>query len=202
MKKRIFTVAAIAGCLAILASGTLAYFTAEETAHNVITSGAIDIELVEKMIDEKGNEIDFPENGISGVMPGDTISKIVSVKNTEEKDAWIRIWVNTAISEPGDPITNPTIKNLPLIINVDGKEIELVSFTADAENWIYQDGYYYYKNPVPAGESTAPLFKEVEIAPEMGNAYQNCKVMIDVKAEAVQYANNGSTVLEALGWPE
>lgn len=53
MKKKILTVAAIAICLAVLASGTLAYFTAEDQVHNVITSDAVDI-AIEEWKDEVG----------------------------------------------------------------------------------------------------------------------------------------------------
>ena len=34
----------------------------------------------------------------------------------------------------------------------------------------------------------------------LGNAYQNAKVEIDVRAQAVQCANNGSDPLSATGW--
>ena len=205
MKKKIFTLAALAICATMLASGTLAYFTVKDKAHNVITSSKVGIELIEKTKDKNGAEVDFPKEGISGVMPGDSVSKIVSVKNNGEATAWIRVWVNTAISEPGDPISNPTIKNLPLTINVDGKEIPVVTYTVDNTKWTYEDGYYYFNKPVELGNSTDILFEEVHFAKEMGNEYQNCKVMIDISAEAVQYANNpipdGGDVTDVKGWP-
>ena len=80
MKRRLFAGAVIVMCLSLLGFGTLAYFTAEDTAHNVITSGDIDIELQEWADEEK--TIPFPEEGISGVMPGTETTKIVEVKNT------------------------------------------------------------------------------------------------------------------------
>ena len=48
MKKKILLVTAVVICLAIAATGTLAYFTSDDVAHNVITSGGVNIELVEK----------------------------------------------------------------------------------------------------------------------------------------------------------
>lgn len=205
MKKRILTLAALMICLATFASGTLAYFTVKDKAHNVITSSNVGIELIEKTIDKDGTKVDFPSEGISGVMPGDSVSKIVSVENTGKGEAWIRVWVNTGISEPGDPITNPTIKNLPLEITLDGKSIPVISYKVDELKWIYEDGYYYYKQPVASGDSTDILFDEVHFAKEMGNEYQNCKVVIDISAEAVQYANNpipdGGDVTDVKGWP-
>ena len=63
------------------------------------------------------------------------------------------------------------------------------------------DGYYYYNNKVPAGESTSILFDTVKFDPEMGNEYQNCRANIVISAQAVQTANNGTTVMDAQGWP-
>ena len=45
MKRKLLILSVLAICVAIVAAGTLAYFTAEDTAHNVITSGGVDIEL-------------------------------------------------------------------------------------------------------------------------------------------------------------
>ena len=47
MKKKLLMLSAVAICIAILAAGTLAFFTAEDTAHNVITTGGVDIKLYE-----------------------------------------------------------------------------------------------------------------------------------------------------------
>ena len=45
LKRRAFAAALIVICLAISAIGTLAYYTAEERAHNVITTGGVEIEV-------------------------------------------------------------------------------------------------------------------------------------------------------------
>lgn len=47
MKRKIFLLSVVAICIAIAAVGTLAYFNAEDTAHNVITSGSVKIRLDE-----------------------------------------------------------------------------------------------------------------------------------------------------------
>lgn len=184
MKKKILAVAVIVICLAILASGTLAYYTADATARNVITSGFVDIELIEKHIDGSGAEVDFPDAPISGVMPGSTVSKIVSVKNTGA-EAWIRVSVEKKV-------TGANGEELP---------VDVVTFTVDETKWLLKDGYYYHLMPVATESSTEILFDEVYFAPSMGNEYQNCKTEIIVYAQAVQTANNGTTVEEAAGWP-
>ena len=49
MKKKLLVISVAVACLAIAAAGTAAYFTAEEKAHNVITTGGVEIQLsVEK----------------------------------------------------------------------------------------------------------------------------------------------------------
>lgn len=209
MKKKILTVATIAMLVSIATSGTLAYFNAKGQAHNVITTGGVGIEIVEKIPDgdDPDTELDDFED-VSGVMPGADVDKIVTVKNIGEAEAWIRVWVNVGISESGDPITNPTIKNLPLTITTAaGKEIDVITYEVDESKWLHgEDGYYYYLKPVDKGDSTDILFDKVHFAKEMGNEYQNCIVLIDVSAEAVQTANNpipsGGDVSDIKGWPK
>lgn len=74
MKKKILFIAAVVVCIAIAAAGTLAYFTSERTAHNVITTGKIDIEVIEKTRDEDGNLIDWPETALPALCPAPRLS--------------------------------------------------------------------------------------------------------------------------------
>ena len=203
MKKKLLALSVLMICLSLVSLGTLAYFNAEDTAHNVISSGSVNIELVEKTKGDDGKLVDFPKDGIEGVMPGTSVSKIVTVKNIGEADAYIRVWVNTAISEPGDPITNPLIKNLPLTITVDGEEVEVLTLDYNTEDWTQgEDGYWYYNKALKVGESTEALFENVSFHKLMGNTYQNSKALVDVTAQATQVANNGDSAVEAKGWPE
>lgn len=219
MKKKLAVLSLLAVCAAVAVSGTLAYFTSEDTAHNVITSGGVSIELVEKT-KENGTEVEFPEDGLTGIMPGTSASKIVSVKNTGEADAWIRVSVNigiTAAEKSGLHLSGPGAPMAPVclpltVTDAEGNEIPVVSFTVKTEeyggNWIYNadDDCYYYKDIVKPDEVTDVLFDEVTFAKEMGNEYQNCTVTIDVAAHAVQSDNNpipdGGTVADIPGWPE
>ena len=84
MKKKILLAAALAICFAVAASGTLAYFTSEDTAHNIITSGGVNIEVVEKTKGEDGVLVDFPKDGVKGVMPGTDVSKSSQWKTPEK----------------------------------------------------------------------------------------------------------------------
>lgn len=187
MKKwKIVALCTVLACLSIVASGTLAYFTASETAHNVITSGGVDIQLIEQSRNEDGSLV--PWEDVDGVMPGAEISKIVTVENTGASDAWVRVSVT---------------KSITLARGVQGTpDLSLVVLDINPTDWTEQDGYYYYNDPLAPGETTPPLFTTVTFDPKMGNDYQGSTAHIDVKADAVQVANNGETVLDAQGWPK
>ena len=76
-KKRLLSMALIISGLSILATGTAAYFVAEETAYNVITTGCLYMELVEETTDGKP----WPEEGVKDIVPGMQVDKIVTVRN-------------------------------------------------------------------------------------------------------------------------
>lgn len=186
-KKKILLLVSIILCLSCVTVGTLAYFTAAETVHNVITSGNVDIDLIEQSSTDDGL---VPFEDMDGIVPGVTVSKIVSVKNTGVGTAWVRIAVE---------------KEIQLAPGVEGDvDLALIELDIDTENWVEEDAYYYYTKPLAVGESTEPLFTTVTFDETMGNMYQKSKAFIDVRAEAVQVANNaeGETVFDALGWPE
>lgn len=190
MKKKILVLAVLAICVAIAATGTLAYFTATGTARNVITSGGINIAIEEKT-QSGGALVDFPAEGMTGIMPGTSASKIVKVKNTGASEAWIRVKVESTITgADGKPLPGTLNGGIPVM------EFRILSGWTEGA-----DGYYYYEKPVAAGKATTELLKEVSFAPEMGNEYQGCKAQLLISAEAVQTANNGTTVTEAKGWP-
>lgn len=196
MKKwKIVALCTVLACLSIVASGTLAYFTAQETAHNVITSGGVDIQLIE--LSGNGGDGLTPWRDVEGVMPGAEISKIVIVRNTGASDAWVRVKVDKTIELANKEV----IPNPDLMMLYNGIDwIEQAGY--EGTFWIEHDGYYYYNDPLAPGYETPALFTTVTFdAVKMDNDYQSCKAYIDVKADAVQVANNGDTVLDATGWP-
>ncbi len=185
MKKRLFALAVIMICLSLTAYGTLAYFSSENTAHNVITSSSVAIELQEWADEDK--TVPFPEEGVSGVMPGTEVTKIAEVKNTGPEPVWIRVSVEKIIT---------------LAEGVEGDvNVGLLLLDFNQEYWTLADGFYYYNQPLNPGETTVELFASVAFDPAMDNIYQNSTASVVVTAYAVQTANNGSSALEAAGWP-
>ena len=190
MKKRIFAFAVVVICLSILASTTLAYFTDTAIARNVITSGGVDI-AIEEWQETPAGLIPYPSQPIT-VMPGISVSKIVTVRN-QDAQSFIRV------------------KLVLTLKDATGKEMEITSETMEKiihlimnnQDWTEKDGWWYYGSAVNTGEATKPLMTGVSFdGINMTNEYQKCTLEIHVYAQAVQTANNGNTVMEAAGWPE
>ena len=172
-KKKLFVMMALVIVIAILGTGTLAYFTTKAVVHNVITSGGVKIELEETMLNDKKEEVPFVSQ--EGVMPGQEVSKIVRVTNKDAK-AWVRIRVTEEIKGGAD-------SDNVLSINY--------NLGTAPTQWTRKGEWFYYNSPLENGETTDPLFKGVKLAgKEMDNDYQNATIEITVEAEGIQFANN------------
>lgn len=183
MKRKLLILSVLAICIATFAAGTLAYFTSEGTAHNVITTGAVEITVQEWADEDK----QIPFENIVGVIPGTTVTKIAEVKNTGVGEAWVRVLVTKSIKLAGAGTPNDALAEIKL---------NLTDWT------LGEDGYLYYSKALKSGEVTAPIFTAVTFSAAMGNEYQNATATVDVTAQAVQTANNGTSVTDAQGWPQ
>lgn len=190
MKKRIVAIALIVLCLSLVAGGTLAYYTKSAVAHNVITSGSVDI-AIEEWQKQGDKLVPYPDDPIS-IMPGDTVSKIATVKNNDA-EAFIRAKAEIVITDEKGKEKSLT----------DAEKAALIALTMNTDDWQEKDGWWYYSKAVPTGTSTTALFTEAAFSgPKITNEYQNCTFEIVVHAQGVQTANNGTTALEANGWPK
>ena len=181
MKRKVLILSVFAILIAILAANTLAYFTADTKAHNVITTGGVDIELKEWANEDRTEKFEDK----TGVLPGAEVTKIVEIENTGTGPVWVRVQV------------------ILDVYNKEGKGLDTKYVTLDFNetDWTYVGGYYYYNYPLDPGETTEPLFTTVSFDPKMGNEYQSSSAYVEVKAGAVQTANNGTDVFSATGWP-
>lgn len=191
MKRKLLILSVLAICIATFAVGTLAYVSSEVTTHNVITTGGVDIELLEWADEDET----IPFEKVSGVMPDTSVTKIVRVENKKEKsaEAWIRVKVEKKIELSK---ANEAAKGVT-------PDTSLVKLDINEADWELQGDYYYYKHPVKPGETTSPLFKNVYFDKTMDNAYQNAEAIVSVYAQAVQTANNGTTwdTVKPESWP-
>lgn len=107
MKKKILSIALVVAMVAVIAAGSLAYFTDKDSATNTFTSGDVNINLIEQERNGKGGLQDFTQNKklypIVGSAQGEKdalgmptaknyVDKIVTVKNTGSEAAYIRAY--------------------------------------------------------------------------------------------------------------
>lgn len=182
LKARCAVVALIAIALTFLTQGTLAYYSTVGKATNVVTSGNLQLIIHEKT--DAGTE--FPEEGVY-IVPGDIVSKKVSVENDCDHPFYLRVKV---------------------VYGVNSQELtaeDCFKLNIDEEHWELHDGWYYYKDVVDPGETTPNVFSHVEmVGSKIDNRYIGKTLTLTVKAQAVQSENNPITdnnTFTASGWP-
>ena len=188
MKKKMFALIAVIVLLTAAVAATVAYSVPDQRAHNVITSGYIDIDLVETRLDSE-KEVPYGDV-VLGLMPGLSQSKIVRIHNVGEQNAWVRAKVDVSIK------------------TADGESLPagVLEIDFDKTKWEEKDdGYYYYKEYLTKdGKTETPLFTQVKLKGAAGNEYQNAEIKVNVKAEAIQWQNNeleaGADIISV--WPD
>lgn len=170
---------------------TLAYFTDSEQIHNVITTGGIDLTIIEQQ-EVDGKLVPYPDEPIE-VLPGVSVSKVVTFKN-HESPAYVRAKYSiTFFDKDGNEMEL-----------TDERKAELISVFVDTENWIAtEEGWFCYHKALDADETTLPFFEKAKFADfKMGNDFQESTVIISISAQAVQAENNADSPADAFGWPE
>lgn len=192
MKRYVWVIVVLAICFTGI-GGTYAYTTVSSKAHNIITTGAVKIAVEEWQ--RSGKEIlPYPKEPVA-VMPGRSVSKIVTVRNLE-KACYVRARIEaTVIDRDG--------REIPLSYNA---MEELLQMDIAEDFWKQKedtDPWWYYYRVVSEQDVTEPLFESVTFAgKEMDNVFQGCSIEIHVAAQAVQSDNNTASAMSADGWPE
>ena len=182
MKKKFILLTVLAGVMLATAGGSIAYFTVAGTAANVITAGNVKMALHDEITQGEA----FSQQSLNAMMPGTTADKKVYVENTGDNAFYTRIRLDCSAQSPDG--TTLGVNN--------------IAFDFDTVNWqLGTDGWYYYQFAVEKNAKTKPLFTKVSLLPETGNDYMDADVRIKISAQAVQQANNGATVWQAVGWP-
>lgn len=129
MKRKITLIAAAVICVSMIVQGTNAFFTDREKAHNVITTGDLDIKLVEKALPEDGGEF-VPFENVIGVMPGKNVSKIVTVLNQGSQPAYVRVRLDKALKFAEG--------------SSGAADWSLITCDMNTKDWTEKEGYFYY----------------------------------------------------------
>lgn len=179
-RSRLLLVALAAILATVLTQPTLAYYTIVGKATNVVTSGSISLQIHEKTADGS----DFPAEGVY-IIPGDIVSKQVSVENVCKQPFYLRLkLVGGASNEALSPE-------------------DCLKMDIDTENWTLVDGFYYYNTILQPGQTTPPLFTQVEIVgSKVDRSHIGSALTLTVNAYAVQSRNNPADYpWTASGWP-
>lgn len=179
-KSRLLMIAFVAILLTVMTQPTLAYYTTIGKATNVVTSGGIRLQIHEKTAD--GSE--FPKEGVY-VIPGDIVSKQVTVENVCNHPFFLRVKL---VSGTTNEALTPD---------------DCLKLDIDSVNWTYKDGYYYYNQILQPDETTPALFTQVEIVgSQVDQTHIGSTLSLTVNAYAVQSENNSAEYpWEASGWP-
>ncbi|MCF6465841.1 TasA family protein [Clostridium sp. Cult2] len=156
MRKKTIIISSIIALSVLLIVGTMAWFSDTKVATNLFTAGTVEIEV---------NEHGFED--LDNINPGDEKTKNVSVKSIGTKRSYVRV----ALIPQWNPINLST---------------DVVILNTNEDDWVYENGWYYYKYILEQGEETSLLLESVTFASDIGNEYQGATFTITVKAEAVQ----------------
>lgn len=174
MNKKYVTIAIALIFIMALIGGSVAYFTAENTADNAVTASNVKVELV--MLEPDGQGGTKAVSQTQNIVPGEFKERTAQIKNTGKEPAWVRLKVQA----PG----------------------ELALAQLDEKNWIKKDECWYYNKKLGAGETTTALFNGMGMDPDAGNESSGKNLKVKIEAQATQTVHNGESVLDAKGWPQ
>ena len=180
IKMRFLAIGLAALLVCLLTQPALAYYTTVGTATNVVTSGNITLRIKETT--DQGNE--FPTDGVY-VIPGDIVSKQVSVENVCAHPFYLRVKLVSSS-------TNQALS-----------AEDCLEMDIDTENWTLRDGFYYFNQILQPGETTPTLFNQVEIVgSKVDQSHIGSTLSLTVNAYALQSENNPAEFpWNASGWP-
>lgn len=179
-KSRLLLIAIAAILVTALTQPSLAYYTTFGKATNVVTSGGVQMQIHEKTADGSA----FPAEGVY-IIPGDIVSKQVSVENVCNHPFYLRVKLISSSS------------------NEALSAEECLKMDINTNDWTYHDGFYYFNRILQPGETTPLLFSQVEIVgSKVDQTHIGSALHLTVNAYAVQSENNPADFpWEASGWP-
>ena len=176
--------------LALVLSGTMAYFTGDVRTRNVITTRNVAIEVLE--FRDTAMQERYPSEPVP-MNPGQRVTKVAVVQNAGDVESWVRVKVESSVK---------------LADGTDG-DASFINIHYIADGWLKDGDYYYHKTPLPAGAVTGMIFDEVSFPTNLSSAVQGGMAYVTVSAQAVQVKNNNPVsqltthddVAQINGWP-
>lgn len=170
-------------CIGIFSS--VAYLIRTIETDNIITFGELKLQLINKTLDSKGNEIGVDESVER--LSAASVSRRIRIKNVCDNPMFVRVKVrlNGKLAKESFPIDT------------------YVDCNYNRTDWQEKDGWWYYNSVLTPGKSTENLIDTIEFnVNELNSKYSGSQISFNVEAQAVQTKNNSNCALNAQGWPE
>lgn len=178
--------------MAILISGTVAFFISKDVKTNSFTAGDLSIKIEEPNYKE-------PDN-----WNGEKIVKDANVKNTNIMPELIRVAIEPRFQDANGNFYSGDISK------IDFEYVNITTNKNDISKWIDgNDGYYYYTSILKEGETTSDIINSVtfNVSEDDKVKYNEKTLKAVVRAEAIfsetdayktQWNVSDSTVKEML----
>ncbi|MCI9485853.1 MAG: hypothetical protein HFI64_02570 [Lachnospiraceae bacterium] len=194
MKKKLILigVAAILVMTALI-GGSLAYFQADgREVRQQLGTRRLGISL---MGDTEGPErLQDGNLRFDTVMPGAEIKKEIFVENTENTELYARVTVSKYWLRRENGRLEKAMDLNAEKIELDYRESDWLLLKEDTEQLVL-----YYTKPLAPGERTASIMDQIKISTDIGNAYANTGVGLDIEADAVQTVAAKDAILSEWG---
>ena len=189
-KKLIISLGSGAVLLAVIATATFfALFQSGQKTEASLATGKIDVQLVEKFEGSNGS-------GDAGTNPDseglENATKTIKGDNKGSQPAYVRVKIFPQVEEYDDDNGWTICGDVPT---------NYAKYDINNENWIEDNGYYYYKSILPAGETTSEivisnLTLDVPDVIKQNIKHKKLRVNMLVEMEATQSSNE----LYKLNW--
>ncbi|MBR6385454.1 MAG: hypothetical protein IKS03_04955 [Ruminococcus sp.] len=135
-----------------LISSSMAYFSGSEKISNRLHGYSENDNNIYKYLRiETDENFQQPENS-------DIFMKDIKIKNTGNTDCFVRVRLEFSSSEYENISFFSYSKEKNSDTYIPAKDLK----NYPPENWVYSDGFYYYKNLLPPNDSTESLIKWVK----------------------------------------
>ncbi len=152
-------------------------YTVSTTVNNKIKTGHLSGEVV----------VDTNPDLSKPIFPGNTLNKVVKVKNTGTIDAIVRVSV---IKKWGSSLDSDNT----LVQTEADKALatDNITINYNTTNWKQIGNYYYYTDILASDETTPVFLNSYKLDADTGNAYQGKYAEVVVNVELIQAGGNAS----------
>ena len=187
-KKRLFILLSSVAIIGVIGGTYAAFVASSDPIEKTVSAASLGIDIDQQIGAVSPGEVQETEDGVifSGGVPGMEIPDVVTVKNTENQDAYIRVTIYKSWMTGGEKASEE-----------DGLDVDEIDIVCPNDDWIFVQPnddqevlYFYYKEPVKAGESSTPVMESFTILADSlaanSNNYAGKGVKIEFEADGIQ----------------